>query len=64
MTYKIYLMKNNKVTETQHYDNEEDYCFEVAEWYGYNYYVKECGNSAYVHTDKNHDNDYDYLYEE
>lgn len=61
MTYKIYLMKNNKVTETQHYDNEEDYCFEVAEWCGYNYYVKECGNSAYVHTDKNHDNDYNYM---
>lgn len=57
MTYKIYLMKNNKVTETQHYDNEEDYCFEVAEWYGCNYYITECGNSAYVHTDKNHDND-------
>lgn len=64
MTYKIYPMKNNKVTETQHYDNEEDYGFEVAEWYGYNYYVKECGHSAYVHTDKNHDNDCDYLYEE
>lgn len=58
--FTTYLMKNNKIVETKHYKDEESYGFEVAEWCGYNYYVKECGNVAYIHTDKNHDNDYDY----